>query len=1237
MVRNNRNGQCSRGLGDLHTHHSPRTLAWAITLAIGGLAAQPALAACGSAGTTVIGGAASGPCVLVAGSILKVTSTGTLASSTAAGASGNKVNGSLQILNAGTVRGKPAISLTNSSINGGITNYTSGTLAGAATNGTAVLIDSTRVSAGITNNGKVQSGSASGNGIDIEASIFGGLRNRGQIDAAVYGLLALETTVNGDVNNSGSIKGDVVGVALNNTIVHGNVLNTGTVSGGQYGLALTGTRVSGDVRSTGTLRGSSDALRLVNTTVSGNILTQGTITSEGTGVQLSSGRLAGNLVNEADITAVAGILVNSNVRGNIINRGTIVASSSALALYNATVKGMVQNTGSLSLEGGTVQAPDIPQAVLGVHGGSMIGGLYSTGSVTSTDRIAVQIDTATVGSRGIKNVGGTWSGRTGLFLDNSRVAGSVINTGTIAGLGGVEGAAGVKVRASQIEGSFSNAGTITGTATAVSLDNSGIGGNLSNSGDLRGVNGLRMEDTNVGGSLLNSGNVQADGTGIALLGSTVEGDIDNSGVSFGWDNGLRLSDSTVYGVLRNSGTLQAHTYALSVRGSFIKGGIVNSGHIEGPAGVVVGNSRIGSFDNRGMIQGGDDGVLTIASTQISGDLSNSGQIRSDPTSPFTVLLVDTQVGGRLINSGTIAGQAGIYLRNSDITGGIDISGPVLADPISEYAVNIDSDSSVPQLRINGKDTARFSGAVRALATPVLVTSGSTFTLQDGNRFEVPTFENRGTLAVAAQGPDPDDPTAPGHSAVATIQGNYLQASGATFSTRVLDGANYGHLVVSGTATLPHQANVYVNVADASQPFTVSSLSNVISAGTFASDGTYNVTSNSQLFNFTGAKDANTLDLNLAAKSPTGVSDAVKGNAAAQAAAQVLDSQLAKGTGSELSSYFVSATSSAEVARAVSQSLPLTNALPASQFMLEQITDTLRERLAESPMLGTRFVQPQGGVWIKPFGARMADNQRTAGDGFAANVGGTLFGAEAVLSRATRFGVAFAYGNSEATDAGAGSGRNNQLELYQFTAYGSHLLDDVTELSVHMGMGHNQSDGRRTLNFGGNNTQASASVDSQILTSGVALSRRLTLTEATTLTPALSADYTRVHDDAYRESGASSIAPLLLDVKARTTDQLLLGFDTRVSHDLAPGIQLKGKLGVAYDVLDEGNVVTAAFAGAPGQTFRTPGSDLGPWVLRGGLEFASVSRGGTSVSFSMDMQTRAGYTEQTGTMRVSVPF
>lgn len=1062
MERSERNGS------DINPHpiHAPRRLAWAVTLAIAGLAGEPVQGACGSAGTTTINGASIGPCTLVAGSVLKVTSTGNLSSSTA-GASADHVSGSLQILNAGTINGATAIALTRSTLRGGISNYSSGTLTGTGSDGTAVLISNTRLS------------------------------------------------------------------------------------------------------------------------------------------------------------------------DSVINNGSISGTGEGIALYESTLKGIIHNRGTLTLEGGVIRAPGLPQAALGVHGNSVIGGLYNTGSITSADRLAVQVDTSNVGSRGIKNAGGTLSGSTGVFIDNSRVNGTVANTGSIRGIGNtgeVGDGDGVRVRASQLAAGLSNSGSISAIAVAIGFDNSGLVGNLSNSGQLNGVHGIRLQDSQLTGNLLNSGSVNADGYGVALQSSSTSGDISNSGTLFGSDRGLSLSGSTVDGTVRNSGTLSAHEIGLLVSGSTVKGGIVNTGRIEAPAGVQLGNSRIASIDNRGVIQGGDDGVLTLGSVQISGDINNRGSLLAESTSPFTLLLVDSQVGGRLASSGTISGQNGINLRNSSIAGGIDISGKVLADPVSGFAVDIDAASTVPQLRIGGHDSAQFSGTVRTAATPVLVTPGSTFTLQDGNRFEVPTFTNQGTLAVAAQGADRDDPGAPPHAAVATIQGDYLQASGATFSTRVADASTYGQLRVSGTATLPHQANVFVNVANAAQPFSVASLNNVISAGTLASDGTYHVTSNSQLFTFSGVKDDNTLDLKLAPKSATGVSAAIQGNSAALGAARVLDGQLA--ANSALASYFVSATSSAEVARAVSQSLPLTNSLPASQSMQEQIVDTLRERLAEAPMLAPGFAQPQSAMWIKSFGARMNDNQHSA---FNASVGGTLFGADAQLSKTTRIGVAFAYGTSQAADAGPAAGRNNQLELYQFSGYGSHLLDDVTELSVHVGMGHNQNDGRRSLDFGGSSGQADATVASQIISSGVALSRRVPLSAATTVTPSLSADYTRVHDDAYRESGSSAIAPLLLDVKARSTDQMLLGFDTRISHDLAPGMQVKGKLGVAYDVIDQGNAVTAAFAGAPGQTFTTPGNDLGPWVLRGGLEFTSVSRSGNSVAFAMDMQTRAGYSEQVGTVRLNVPF
>lgn len=1130
--------------GEPHDLPAPRALACAAALAMGSLAASPSFGACGSAGSTIISGASTGPCTLVAGSTLRITTSGELSSSAAPAITADHVNGALDIVNGGRLSGTPGITLTSSTLEGGITNFFNATLAVTGNSGTAIVIKDTRLSNGLDNHGTITSGSASGSGLDIQDSIVGSLRNIGNINAADYGLRLRGSTINGRWSNSGGVKSGGTGVAMDSSIVHGEVINTGDLTAGQHGMALTEARVDGDVRAWGIISSGADALRVVDSYIGRDLITRGTLTADSHGVRLSGGRLAGDLVNQAVITAASGITLSSSLtRGNVINEGTIAASSEGLALYSATVKGTLQNTGGISVEGGMIQSGNSSQAALGVHAASVVGGIYNSGSIASSDRVAIQVDTATITRRGIKNSGGTVSGRTGLFIDNSGVSGGFSNTGSIFGVGDLGQANGVRVRDSHVTGNFTNAGVINSVnGSAIRFDNSAMVGTVTNSRQLVGSNGLRLQGTHVDGSINNSGEIQADIFGIALFDSDLSGDLINTGTISGTDIAIRLSDSTILGTLRNGGA--------------------------------------------------------------------------------------------------VAGQYGISLRNTRITGGIDISGSVLADAVSGYAVDIDKNSSVPQLRIKGDDTARFRGAVRTVATPVLITSGSTFTLQNGNRFQVPTFENRGTLAVAAPGEDRGSPGSPAPAGVATIQGNYLQTSGATFSTQVADGARYGQLVVSGTATLPHLAKLYVDVANPAQPLSVSKLDNVISAGTLASDGTYTVTSNSQLFTFSGVKDANTLDLKLAAKSTTGASDALRGTGAgteAAGAARVLDREFAQGSSSTLTDYFLTATSQAEVARAVSQSLPLTNALPASQFMLEQITDTLRERMSEAPLSAPGFVQPAGGVWIKSFGARMADNQGGASNGFATNVGGTLFGAEATLSHTTRVGVAFAYGEGQASDPGAGRGRNNQLELYQLTAYGSHLLDDVTELSVHAGMGHNQSEGRRTLTFGGSNSQASTTVDSQFFTGGVALSRRWALSEATTLTPSLNADYTRVNDDGYRERGAAGIAPLLLEVKERTTDQLLLGFDTRLSHSISPGTQIKGKLGVAYDVMDEGNVVNAAFAGAPGQTFRTPGSDLGPWVLRGGLEFSTVSRGGTSLSFAMDMQTRAGFTEQVGQVRLDVPF
>jgi len=56
----------------------------------------------------------------------------------------------------------------------------------------------------------------------------------------------------------------------------------------------------------------------------------------------------------------------------------------------------------------------------------------------------------------------------------------------------------------------------------------------------------------------------------------------------------------------------------------------------------------------------------------------------------------------------------------------------------------------------------------------------------------------------------------------------------------------------------------VNVANPNFAFTVTGMADIISAGTLTSDGTFAVTDNSALFDFTANKNGNAVDLALAA-------------------------------------------------------------------------------------------------------------------------------------------------------------------------------------------------------------------------------------------------------------------------------------------------------------------------------------------------------------------------------------
>ncbi|WP_263265163.1 autotransporter outer membrane beta-barrel domain-containing protein, partial [Pseudomonas sp. RIT-PI-S] len=481
----------------------------------------------------------------------------------------------------------------------------------------------------------------------------------------------------------------------------------------------------------------------------------------------------------------------------------------------------------------------------------------------------------------------------------------------------------------------------------------------------------------------------------------------------------------------------------------------------------------------------------------------------------------------------------------------------------------------------------------------------------GDSWTVDSLVNRGTLVLGR-------PAIRG--TVASVTGDYVQGSGAVLRTQVKDNTHYGQLVVSGTATLPSQARIDVDVANASQPFTVSRLQNVLSAGSLQSDGTFAVTSNSALFDFGAVKDANTVDLTLSAKSTRGVSAAANaaGLSQAKGAAQVLDQQLALGSASALTPYFVSATSNAEVASSLAQTLPQNNdSLRASQAALSAIGLAVQERMGiANGLLGADGLANQASFWSKPF---------SYASGHGGGSQGSVMGMDTRLSPTSRAGFAFAYANGENANP---QGQSSQLDLWQFLGYRSYALAPNTELMLYAGAGNNTVEGERTLNLAGASGTAKGSYDSVTATVGASLGHSFQLSEQTRLLPALRLDFNHIRDEAYREHGADSLSPLLLEVDARRSNQLIAGLDGTLGHQFTPRTALKLNLGVGYDLINDDGAVRAAFAGAPGQRFTVAGEQASPWLLRSGAGLATTFSNGAELSVNYDAQTRSDFTDQT---------
>jgi outer membrane autotransporter protein len=555
------------------------------------------------------------------------------------------------------------------------------------------------------------------------------------------------------------------------------------------------------------------------------------------------------------------------------------------------------------------------------------------------------------------------------------------------------------------------------------------------------------------------------------------------------------------------------------------------------------------------------------------------------------------------NAGRITGNTtAIYVQDtySGVSTSITNTGMLAG---TDYAVNR-AGSSHPVYITNNTNGQMVGGIVASsLNNYDLVTLKSNVTLSD--------IRNTGGVATAA------------------LNGSYIGESGSTLRVAIASPASYSYLSAAstqqngGTLDVDVKANSGIAAGNAFQ---------VIRSGSHS--GQFDtITDNSAMFNFTQR---------VVSSSSEGAGiyiDAVRALAAEQAArnrnnipgvgaAKVLDSG-ASGLASVVSALGNLSTEQA-VSNAISQTLPLLTggSMVAAQNALSGINRVIQARVEGNQGLssGDEFLGDKH-VWLKPFGSWADQGDQDGVAGYKANTTGFALGVDGTRSGDLRLGGAFAYVKSHIDSNSATAPQSSEVDVYQLVGYGSYRLDEKTEFSFQGDVGMNHNNGRRQIAL--TSVTAASSYDSLSLHMGGSLGRTYALDDKNKLTASLRADYTRIDDNGYTESGAGA---LNLGVQSRAAEALVLGIDGKLAHTLTSHSTLTANLGVGYDALNQQSSITAAFAGAPGAAFTTYGLNPSPWLLRGGVGVVRMAANGLEVSARYDAEYRENFLNQTASVK-----
>ena len=841
----------------------------------------------------------------------------------------------------------------------------------------------------------------------------------------------------------------------------------------------------------------------------------------------------------------------------------------------------------------------------------------SGGSVTSTGGAALQLVSAQVGA--LTN-DGSISG-TGTYTSGLANSGGTINVltnnGSLSGEEGIGNSSGATIT------TLNNTDIITGRYAGIY--NGALISSLTNSGTISG--------TPVGNG--------ASGTGILNEFGTI-GTLTNTGTISGANVGIENAFGTIT-TLNNSGTISG----VSGNGIGINNPIgtittlnnESGGTISGGLGGIFNSSTIATLNNAGLITE----TATVSNATPAAAISNSGSI------------------GVLTNTGTISGAVyAIYNVGSATLGSITNSGTIAGNILN---------GTTQDLTINGGAGTTFgtltgyNGTVGTITssngTPANVVFASGNLLLNDNidvSIGPTTNANVNNTGATLQVNTP-----------ITITGNYNQTAG-TLQVGAVSSTQSGELVVSGNTTMTGGA---VNVVPAGYALAAGQRYIVVdTAGTatYGSALTYSATgfaatgasvtsgAHSDLVVTLGASTTppsttttppsttttTTTSPTLLATAPNSVA-AIKGlgnytgyNAKLMNLQNAMIAVDTYGTAASANRAGVQLAPSNPSAGAQAAAAPTFDVLQ----IVSSHADSLRLGQADgsgASGISTGDAAPLWGVWGQAFGGHAGQGQVDQVDGYSANYGGLMIGADRAIGDRWHAGGVFSYSNTLVDGTENSAGDSTRVNGYGLIGYASYT-GSPWYVNLSGGIVQQRFDSARNIDFTGFSGIANGQFSGQQYVASAEAGWPLAV-GTLTLTPLASLTYSYEHQNAYAESGGDGAA-LSVDAAHSTSVRSALGGKLERSFgttygEIVPDLQLEWVH--EYDHTKLAN--TASFAADPtGQTaFTTVGSVPVSNLADMSLGVTVLKSNNLSLTARYELQAGAHFVSQTGSLRLRQLF